>query len=175
VKKNIKISKLDAAKRQIECAITLYFNESDPVSTHTLASAAYNILRALNKGQVWMVKDRISDHIVKGKEKEAMDVLNRYENFFKHADRDPDDVLNFNPEATETTLWECCTVYRQHTGESPEKMVAFNIWFKLNHHDFFIYTEEERQQAQRANQAINSMSKREYFGLMIMSLNRIDA
>jgi len=37
----IKVSKLDAARRQLETAIRLYFSEADPISIHALMSAAY--------------------------------------------------------------------------------------------------------------------------------------
>jgi hypothetical protein len=47
--KKIEISKLDAAKRQLKTAINLYFSYGDPVSIHTLASAAREILYDLNK------------------------------------------------------------------------------------------------------------------------------
>jgi hypothetical protein len=40
---NIKISKLDAARRQIFTAIQLYFNHGDLVSMRTLAAAAFKI------------------------------------------------------------------------------------------------------------------------------------
>jgi len=43
------ISKLDAAKRQLETVIRLYFVHGDPVSIHTLTSAAYNVIRDVNK------------------------------------------------------------------------------------------------------------------------------
>jgi hypothetical protein len=47
--KKLSITKLDAARRQLETAITLWFHDADPVSVHTLAMAAHGILRALNK------------------------------------------------------------------------------------------------------------------------------
>ena len=39
------ISKIDAARRQLTAT---YFHEADPVSIHTLTSAAYEILRNAN-------------------------------------------------------------------------------------------------------------------------------
>ena len=47
--KEFKVSKLDAAKWQLETAIRLYFSDSDPVSIHTVTAAAYNILRDVTK------------------------------------------------------------------------------------------------------------------------------
>jgi hypothetical protein len=37
----IKISKLEAARRQLDTAIRLYFMESDSVSVHTLAGRRF--------------------------------------------------------------------------------------------------------------------------------------
>jgi len=41
------VSKFEAARRQLETAALLYFNEGDNVSIHTLVSAAYGILEDL--------------------------------------------------------------------------------------------------------------------------------
>jgi hypothetical protein len=43
----IKITKMDAAKRQVRTAIKLWFMEEDPVSIHTLVSAAHEIIHTL--------------------------------------------------------------------------------------------------------------------------------
>jgi hypothetical protein len=45
----LKVSKTDAAKRQLETAIRLWFFSADPVSIHTLAAAAHQILHDLGK------------------------------------------------------------------------------------------------------------------------------
>jgi hypothetical protein len=45
------VSKLDAARRQLETAVRLYFCEGDPVSMHTLTSAAYQVLSDINRAQ----------------------------------------------------------------------------------------------------------------------------
>jgi hypothetical protein len=39
------VSKIEAALRQLETAIQLYFSDGDPISVHTLTAAAYNVLR----------------------------------------------------------------------------------------------------------------------------------
>ena len=38
------VDKLDAAGRQIDCAIRLFLNDEDPVALHTLTSAAHGIV-----------------------------------------------------------------------------------------------------------------------------------
>ena len=49
MEQTIIVAKLDAAKRQLETAIRLYFSNGDPISIHTLAGAAYNIVWDVNK------------------------------------------------------------------------------------------------------------------------------
>jgi hypothetical protein len=47
----VTITKPDAARRQLETAIKLYFDEGDPASVHTLCCAAYELIQVLNKKQ----------------------------------------------------------------------------------------------------------------------------
>ena len=47
----VSVTKLNAAERQLETAILLYFSDKDPVSIHTLCCAAYEVVHALNKRQ----------------------------------------------------------------------------------------------------------------------------
>jgi hypothetical protein len=50
-KNRIIFNKLEVARRQLETAIQMYFNCGDPVSTHTLATAALEVLIGLNKAR----------------------------------------------------------------------------------------------------------------------------
>ncbi|HYE22526.1 MAG TPA: hypothetical protein VD998_02985 [Verrucomicrobiae bacterium] len=132
----IHLSKTDAAKRQIEMAVKLFLRDQDPVSIHTLTSAAYNVLLDLkNKRKIDLVVLKSTSFIKPGKEKEYLAILNQAENFFKHADRDPDELLKFNPELTTYALSDAIRVYYVLTGESTPLMKAFNMWFMLRHTD----------------------------------------
>ncbi len=46
---SFEISKVDAARRQLDTSLKLYFQNQDAISIHTLASAAQNILQDLSK------------------------------------------------------------------------------------------------------------------------------
>lgn len=52
------VGKLAAAQRQIDAAIRMLFEDEDMLAVHTVAAAAYGILRALNEGRG---HDEISD------------------------------------------------------------------------------------------------------------------
>ena len=56
----LRISKIDAARRQLDCAIELWFFDKDEISIHTLAAAAYQIIHDL-KVHKGIVRDLLYD------------------------------------------------------------------------------------------------------------------
>jgi hypothetical protein len=135
----IKVTKMEVARRQIDTAIELYFLEKDPVSIHQLATAAYEVLSDLNKhrgGAPMLLDFETIDAVVEhGHAKRVWSLLRRPKNFIKHADADPDDVLDFRPAADLITLWEASAKYRQMTGEESVQMAAIRGWFCCHHSD----------------------------------------
>jgi hypothetical protein len=86
-----KISKIDAARTQLGTAIELWFQDKDPASIHTLAAASYQIVhdikvkRGIGRGLLYdsrMVRDEYR--------RDWIAAMKKHQNFFKHADRDPD-------------------------------------------------------------------------------------
>ncbi len=138
MKPALSVGKLDAAKRQLETAIRLYFNYDDPVSIHTLCAAAYNVIRDLNAKRDGepMLKDlwRLLDT---REAKEFKQLISKAENFFKHANRDPDARYTLNPEETEVLLLEATQRYLQLTGERPALMFVYTTWYVIQHPDIF--------------------------------------
>lgn len=130
--KKIHISKIDAAKRQLETAITLYFRSGDPVSIHTLTAAGYDILHGLSKTRGIKPFVKNTDMIRDEKKKKYLDMVNEAQNFFKHADRDTDKLYEFRPATTEFLIWDACQMYQQITTEIPKLMYIFNFWFFIN-------------------------------------------
>lgn len=82
------VSKLDAAQRQLETAIQLWFNEQDTVSILTLAASAHQIVHDLNSKvggddllfDTPFVKDEFRRDFIR--------LMKKPWNFFKHADQD---------------------------------------------------------------------------------------
>jgi hypothetical protein len=129
VSESVKISKLDAARRQLETAIILYFHEGDPISIHTLAGAAYEVLRGLNKarGGPPMIKDWVADYIKPEFVNEIRTALNASQNFLKHADRDADAVLEYEPGQADFLLLDACWAYRRLAGEHLPLLGVFEL------------------------------------------------
>jgi hypothetical protein len=175
--KKLQISKLDAAKRQIETAIRLYFSNGDPVSIHTLIAAAYNVIRDINKkrgGDKLLMKDGFMARIKEGHEKEVRKLINKAENFFKHADRDHDDTIEFNPGQSEFLFLESCSVYAKLTGEFPPLFKLYRSWFIANHQNLFNFSVEEQRTIAMGAQDVLQMGKEQYFNMALPLMSRIN-
>jgi len=129
IMQSIKMAKLDAARRQLETAIALFFDNGDPVAIHTLACAAYDVIDNVNHsrgGKEMFVKrryTRLPGRLSRG-------ALNSVQNFFKHADIDPEGELEFFPEMTEPIMADACNTYIELTGESVALFHCMVWWFK---------------------------------------------
>ena len=134
--KEIKVSKLDAARRQILTAIRLYFNHGDIVPMHTLAAAAFKITQNICDSNP-SLPDSLTDWIDELVKPEAKKMfwrkLHETANFFKHAENDPDAVHTFYPEQTENLLFFAVYQYRQLTGEWAAEIRLFSTWYMMLH------------------------------------------
>lgn len=125
------VTKLQAAQRQLTVATELYFHDADPIAVHTLVAAAYNIIRDLSKhrGAPGMaVKDYFPTTVSPSKQQAVTNWVNSFENFFKHADRDPDGEIEFNADITESMLMDAWAQYERLGGSLPETAKVFKLW-----------------------------------------------
>ena len=129
-----RITKLQAAQRQIDAGIWMLFRNDDPVAIHTVAMAAFRILRDL-------VKQRGLEHPVDsmlrpGKAKEFWGEVNGFANFLKHADNDPDDISDdFREEVNDLVLLVATTYYDFLGCQRTKEMEALTTWFMTLHPD----------------------------------------
>ena len=131
----IKISKLEAAKRQLSTAISLWLRSDDPVSIHTLTTAALRILYDLGKKQGLAATLYDLPGVYEYKKRELRQLFNRPENFFKHADEDPTDVLDFNPDSTEMYMLDAVCLYEKLSGQLHLIFSCFKAWMFINNPD----------------------------------------
>ena len=127
----LKITKLDAVRRQLETAIHLYFYCADPVSIHTLAAAAYNAFRDVNKrsgGRPLLLKEVAVDSLKEPLRKELRDRINAAENFFKHADKDHTGTFEFDPKQSEFLIFDVCVWWCKYSGEDPVLFRLYKAW-----------------------------------------------
>lgn len=134
----IYVSKLDAAKRELEHAIRLFFNDGDFVVMHLISNAALEILSGLGKKSgIKSFKKDLHDTVNAAfnakKKKEVLRKLNNSYNFIKHANSDPSEQLKFYPESNPFTIFDAVIVYQKLTGEKTGMMESFRIWFSLKY------------------------------------------
>lgn len=102
----IQISKLEAAKRQLDVAIRLLFDGNDAVAVHTLVGAASVIISDLMKkhhpDKSW---DKFAQEANKITASEYFQVMRKPQNFLKHARDDADATLEFDPKDTESVAF----------------------------------------------------------------------
>lgn len=129
----IRVSKLDAARRQLDCAIELWFAGKDDVSIHTLAAAAHQIIHDINKKKGG--KELFFDSIVIKDEyrSKVVALVKRNMNFFKHADKDAEGITEFFPMGS-TLFMLFSTIGLQQLGERLNDVEDnFLLWLALHY------------------------------------------
>jgi hypothetical protein len=130
----LRITKLDAATRQLRTAIRLFFEEADVVSIHTLAAASHEMVRSLVKfkGGASLIKD--NDFIRPERKKDYEDLINRPRNFFKHAGRDPYQELEFHHEENRFWIIDTIMMHRDLSAGQLQltEFVLFLTWFTID-------------------------------------------
>lgn len=162
------ISKLDAARRQLQTAIALWFSGGDPVATHALAYAAYEIIHAVSKKRNPNRRDLLFDSAQVSEEnrKEINNALKSHANFFKHGDRDSEAVIDFKPALTEGFLVFAVAGFDLCGEAQSDEFVAFKNWMRLHKPGFMAEAErkafEERMSVEQLAQ-LRAIPKHKYF------------
>ena len=131
----INVTRMDAARRQLQAALTLWFADGDAVSIHSLVGSAYQVLHDLNRKAKGPPLLFDSPLIKKEMSKEAVASLKAHLNFFKHADlRKGDGALDidFDPALSEL-YFLACLLGVEALGESLNAHEsAFMLWRQLH-------------------------------------------
>jgi len=131
----IMLTKLGSAERQLTEAIHLFFEERDPLAIHTLAGAAGRVTADLMKARGLPSLLRNGAMIVPERRAEVMAEMFAPENFLKHADRDPEATLEFNPEVTAFFIFAAVIELESLTQQQFLAGSLFKTWFFVNYPD----------------------------------------
>jgi hypothetical protein len=129
----LQLTKFDVAERQLMQAIRLFFLQQDPVSIHTLAEAAAQVLYDI--GDDYGVKSLTRDieRIRPKKTKEWLAIIHSSRNFFKHADRDKLATHEFKEIFNDMSLLDAVNMYTTIKKRwTPESFIFF-VWFGLTY------------------------------------------
>lgn len=135
----VKATKLDsvsftrryAARSQIETAIELFLRRSDPVSAHVLAWSAVEMMRGVAMARnIPTFHEQLEDWIKPEGLKFWRDRLKTHYNYAKHADRDPERIVDdFKPEFTGNILFAACFDYNLLYLQRTWRMTVMQSWF----------------------------------------------
>jgi hypothetical protein len=125
---NMKLTKIDAAEAQIRAAVRMFFERGHPVPVYTLANAAREIVATIgDQIDVETVQQELA--AARGLTvKELLRPLSQTANFFKHADRDADAVLDFDEGDAEVALQLACHDFGRITGGMPTEAQIYEAW-----------------------------------------------
>jgi hypothetical protein len=129
----IQLSKIDAALQQIETAIILWSEYKDPVSIHTLAHAAYQILYDLNKHQNGPCMTPDSDLVNPAMLKDWKKSWKEWSNFLKHAEKDHNKTISFNPDINDMLLVDVVSSFSRITKKTSPTLQCFFTWMVVHH------------------------------------------
>lgn len=139
----INVNKIEAARRQIDTAIRLFFSNGDPVSIHTLAAAGFRILRDIAQAKGTDMHKSVMAGIRPGMEGEFWKAMNRPANFLKHADIDPDEILsNVEETINDFLLVLCCAYYTGLGYQETREMKVLQTWILAIYPDLLLADEQ---------------------------------
>jgi len=127
----IKLSKIEVVKRQLETAVKLYFQDEDIVAIHTIIGACRTILKDIlpkMKGIKSEFEDTLSK-LPKEFQKLVRDSYNIPQNFLKHADKDFDETIEFNPLITEMFIYVAINDIQKLVAEITPHQLMFRLWY----------------------------------------------
>src|SRR5438552_3989071 len=120
------VTNRSAAGTQLETAITLWFEEKDRASIHTLAIAAQGALNQIcnEKG----VKPSQIHALIEAEPQAFRDIMRSAQNFFKHGRhkvRKWKGMVLLVPDFTELVLIDCLSMYYRLFGVHSPRMTLF--------------------------------------------------
>jgi hypothetical protein len=132
-----KISKLEAAKRQLDAAIRIFFKNEDMLAIHTVSRAAFRVLFDLTKeGDV---KSALQTHM----NKVGHARFNEETNFLKHADQDPGAEIDEDFQVfTEAGIGMAIGLYKHHNKNLSPEMAGFLVWSQFMRPGLYDLSEE---------------------------------
>lgn len=144
------ITKTEAAERQLNTAIRLFFENRDHLSSYTLAAASREVtdgliqrrLGELNQRKLVRVGDSLEvplsyretlDLLIKpGFHKEAIKHFNKWQNFLKHSDKDHDaEIEPFKAKLLVMVIILAIKNYVLLTEQWTTEMATFFAWFTV--------------------------------------------
>jgi len=139
---------MDAARRQLNASVLMYFNDIDPVAVHAVCAGATQILTDLGAKKGLKLGLRAALQFIRRERREELSqIMREPQNHIKHADRpgDEDKILEYRPGTLEFYIFMAVDAYEKYTGESTPEARVFWLWFSVNHPDILLESVYKQQ------------------------------
>jgi hypothetical protein len=124
------VTKLEAAKRQLEIGIRMIFSQADPVATHTLIGAASTLLSNLiERHRPTRSWDAIAQKANNLSPSNYFAIMRRAQNFLKHADTDPDETIALDVTDTDSLAFWAVMNLGEIDGPLGKSESVFQMWY----------------------------------------------
>lgn len=149
------ITKLNAAEIQLNTSIRLFFENRDHLSAYALTSASREITDDLLEKSSDVVfqrelarlgdptkvrlsfREEFCNSIKPEHYKQALYLIRNWQNFLKHADRDPEAEMEaLEPQDVALPIMFACWNFRLLASQLTEEMTKFVIWFYSAHPEY---------------------------------------
>jgi hypothetical protein len=163
-----KVSRIEAVTDQINSAIRVYFLWDNLVSSLTLAGAAERVLSDLQPQDglfgvdAASVRSLVNLYIRDEHQNEAAALFRKDYDFFRHADRKPQQEYVLNEASVDFHIFIAISSYQFLKNDLTDDMRAFLGWFALNHLDW-LKDQNKTVKLQEINKKITKLSKQDYY------------
>lgn len=132
------LTKFDAGERQLLLAIRRFFSKEDQVSIHTLAEASGQVLYDIGstRGAFSVVRDY--EMIRPERKRDWLAVVFKPGNFFKHADKDAEDTLEFKSIFNDFSLFDAVQMHHALKKKWMPETMVFVMWFGLKYPNLIV-------------------------------------
>ena len=135
------ITRIEAARREINAAVIMFLNDQDTIAVHAVAAGGLQIvtdLAAKKNSKVGF--EAMLEQIIPERREEFRKLIREPQNFIKHADRpkNHEDTLEFRPGALEPFLFIACTAYNDFTDTMTPEMFGFIFWESTRNPDLLL-------------------------------------
>ena len=130
----VKLTKIDIAEAHIRAAVRLFFEDEHPAPVYLLACPAREVLTTLGDkiGVDTLLHEYAANRGITLQD--AVGKADQFANFMKHANRDPQAVLEeFSDEDNDHILMIACKDFVQITGGLPIEAQIFEAWWYAAH------------------------------------------
>jgi hypothetical protein len=173
-----KITRLDAVRDQLHSAIRAYFLWDDLVSALTLAGAAERVLSDKQSADglfgmdAFSIRSMVNLYIKDEYQPEAAKLFRADYDFFRHADRKPQNDYELSEEWVDFLLLISIGSFEFLCEQRTEIMTTFVWWFSMKYPHWLKKNEPFADQILRMKEITKYVSKKEYYMIAIERIHK---